>query len=108
MIDKDEHKMMAGVMRLADRAVVGLMTPRADVEWIDIKASDAQIKDRLIGTAHSRLPVGERSPDTLIGVVQKTRVVGGGTRRNRSVTRGPTSRTSNVTLQDAAAERFAS
>ena len=62
--------MMVGVMRLADRAVVGLMTPRADVEWIDIKASDAQIKDRLIGTAHSRLPVGERSPDTLIGVVQ--------------------------------------
>ena len=57
-------------MRLADRAVVGIMTPRTDVVWIDITASAEAIKERLISTPHSRLPVGEGSTDKMIGVVQ--------------------------------------
>lgn len=70
VIEKGERQMIAGVMRLADRAVIGLMTPRTDVDWIDVTACEAEIKERLITTPHSRLPVGEGSPDSLIGVVQ--------------------------------------
>jgi putative hemolysin len=70
VIEKGERQMISGVMRLADRAVVGLMTPRTDVDWIDITAREAEIKERLISTPHSRLPVGEGSPNILIGVVQ--------------------------------------
>lgn len=70
VIETGERQMIAGVMRLADRAVIGLMTPRTDVDWIDVTASEEAIKDRLITTPHSRLPVGEGSPDSLIGVVQ--------------------------------------
>jgi putative hemolysin len=70
VLEKGEREMIAGVMRLADRAVVGLMTPRTDVDWIDLSASTDEIKQRLISTSHSRLPVGEGSPDLLIGVVQ--------------------------------------
>lgn len=70
VIEKGEREMIAGVMRLADRAVVGLMTPRTDVDWIDVTASEAEIRQRLVATPHSRLPVGEGSADALIGVVQ--------------------------------------
>ncbi|MDX2287778.1 MAG: hemolysin family protein [Hyphomicrobiaceae bacterium] len=70
VIETGERQMIAGVMRLADRAVVGLMTPRTDVDWIDINSAEDAIKDRLITTPHSRLPVGEGSSDSLIGVVQ--------------------------------------
>ena len=70
VIETGERQMIAGVMRLADRAVVGLMTPRTDVDWIDIDGTEADIKRRLIETPHSRLPVGEGSPDHLVGVVQ--------------------------------------
>ena len=70
VIEKGERQMIAGVMRLADRAVIGLMTPRNDVDWIDITADEAAIKQRLVTTTHSRLPVGEGSPDALSGVVQ--------------------------------------
>ncbi len=70
VIEKGERQMIAGVMRLADRAVVGLMTPRTEVDWIDVAAPEEEVKQRLITTAHSRLPVGEGSRDGLIGVVQ--------------------------------------
>ena len=58
VIETDEHKMIAGVLRLGDRRVRTVMTPRVDVEWIDINASQAEILDRLTTTTHSLLPVG--------------------------------------------------
>ncbi len=36
VIDPDERRMIAGVMRLADRPVRAVMTPRTDVDWIDL------------------------------------------------------------------------
>jgi len=70
VLETGEREMLSGVMRLADRNVVGLMTPRTDVDWIDITASPADIKERLISTPHSRLPVGDGSVDRMIGVIQ--------------------------------------
>lgn len=70
VLESGERELISGVMRLADRAVVGLMTPRTDVDWIDITAPEAEIRHRLITTPHSRLPVGDGSTDALIGVVQ--------------------------------------
>jgi len=77
VIEKDERLMIAGVMRLADRAVAGLMTPRTDVDWIDLTAPEAVIRERLVSSAHSRLPVGEGSVDVLIGVVQTRELLAG-------------------------------
>jgi putative hemolysin len=70
VLEKGEREMIAGVMRLADRAVVGLMTPRTDVDWLDISSGGADIRNRLISTQHSRLPVVDGSPDQILGVVQ--------------------------------------
>ena len=70
ILESGEREMISGVMRLADRDVVGLMTPRTDVDWIDLNSTEPEIRNRLITTPHSRLPVGEGSPDKLIGVVQ--------------------------------------
>ncbi|MGE0628997.1 MAG: hemolysin family protein [Hyphomicrobiaceae bacterium] len=70
VIETRERQMIAGVMRLADRAVAGLMTPRTDVDWIDITAPESEVRERLVSTPHSRLPVGEGSTDALIGVLQ--------------------------------------
>lgn len=70
ILESGEREMLSGVMRLADRTVVGLMTPRTDVDWIDITGTLDDIKERLISTPHSRLPVGDGSVDKMIGVVQ--------------------------------------
>ncbi len=70
VLESGEREMIAGVLRLGDRGVIGVMTPRTDVEWLDINASEAEIRDKLLGTGHSRMPVGEGSADAMIGVVQ--------------------------------------
>jgi magnesium and cobalt exporter, CNNM family len=70
VLEKGEHQLITGVLRLGDRAVRSLMTPRTDVDWIDATRDEAEIKERLIAASHSRLPAGEGSPDKIIGVVK--------------------------------------
>jgi putative hemolysin len=68
-IESDERRMIAGVMRLGDRAVRAVMTPRTDVDWLNLEADEASARKFLIETQHSRLPAGE-GVDAMIGVVQ--------------------------------------
>lgn len=70
VIEEEERRMISGVLRLGDRTVRGLMTPRTDVDWIDLDDDEETIRSVLIETPHSRLPVSEGSPDNIIGVVQ--------------------------------------
>ncbi len=46
IIDMGERQMIAGVLRLGDRPVRGLMTPRTDVDWIDLSANEDEVKSR--------------------------------------------------------------
>lgn len=70
VIDVAERQMISGVMRLADRPVRGVMTPRTDVDWIDLAAPEERQRELLVTTQHSRLPVAEGSIDDMLGVVQ--------------------------------------
>ena len=69
-IESDERRMIAGVMRLGDRAVRAVMTPRTDVDWINLAWDEAAIRKAITETEHSRLPVAEGTVDAMIGVVQ--------------------------------------
>ena len=70
VIEEEERRMISGVLRLGGRTVRGLMTPRTDVDWIDVNEDAEAIRSILMETPHSRLPVSEGSPDNIIGVVQ--------------------------------------
>jgi putative hemolysin len=70
VIERDERRMIAGVLRLGDRTARALMTPRTDVDRLDLGDSDAEIRAVLTRTPHSRLPVVELSDDNVIGIVQ--------------------------------------
>lgn len=70
VLEKDEQRMLVGVMRLADRPVKGLMTPRTEVEWLNVAAGDAEMRRILTATTHSLIPAAEGSVDAMVGVVQ--------------------------------------
>ncbi len=70
VIEESERAIISGVVRLADRPVREVMTPRTDVDWIHVEADPQSLREFILGTPHSRLPVAEESVDTLLGVVQ--------------------------------------
>lgn len=70
VIEESERAIISGVVRLADRPVREVMTPRKDVDWIDISLDARGVRDKLLETPHSRLPVARGSVDELAGVVQ--------------------------------------
>jgi putative hemolysin len=70
VIETDERKMISGVLRLGDRAVRGVMTPRTAVDWIDLNDPEDEIRLALTLTRHTRLPVAQGDPDNMLGVVQ--------------------------------------
>ena len=70
VIEEEERRMIGGVLRLGDRQVRALMTPRTNVDWIDLADDADAIRDLLVTTPHSRLPVSEGDADNMIGVVQ--------------------------------------
>jgi putative hemolysin len=69
-IESDERRMIAGVMRLGDRAVRAVMTPRTDVDWLNVQSDEASIRKLLLESQHSRLPAADGNVDNMIGVVQ--------------------------------------
>jgi putative hemolysin len=69
-IESDERRMIAGVMRHGDRAVRAVMTPRTEIDWLNLEWDEPTAKKMLMETQHSRLPVGEGAVDNMVGVVQ--------------------------------------
>ncbi|MCC7395424.1 MAG: HlyC/CorC family transporter [Sphingomonadaceae bacterium] len=70
VIEEGERAIISGVVRLADRPVRDVMTPRTDVDWIDLALDADGVRKKLLASPHSRLPVGKGSVDALVGVVE--------------------------------------
>ncbi|SCB41074.1 hemolysin family protein [Rhizobium hainanense] len=69
VIATEEQAMISGVMRLADRTARALMTPRRDVEVIDIEDSFDEVREQLRRTEKARLPLRKDSSDEIVGVL---------------------------------------
>jgi len=71
VIEEEERAMMTGVMRLAERPVRELMTPRNQIDWIDVDADETQLRAKIEASPHSLLPVaGEGTPDNIVGIIK--------------------------------------
>ena len=75
VIEHEQHQMLQGVVRLAQRPVREVMTPRNQLDWLDVSADEATIHATIEGSAHSLLPVCEGSPDRVLGVVKVREVL---------------------------------
>ena len=64
-----EGAMVSRVLRFADRSVRSIMTPRADIVWLDVDADREEIVRVATHGSHTRLPVGRGSVEDVIGVV---------------------------------------
>jgi CBS domain containing-hemolysin-like protein len=67
--------MVQGVLGLSERPVKSVMTPRPELEWIDLEQDETEIKAQLLSTSHSRLIVARGELDNIAGVVLTHKVL---------------------------------
>ena len=70
VLEESERAIISGIVRLADRPVREVMTPRPEVDWIDVNSSLEELRAALDRTPHSRIPIAEGSADNIVGVLQ--------------------------------------
>jgi putative hemolysin len=70
VIEEEEREMIEGVMRLGDRSVKAIMTPRTEMVWLDTGGSPEEIMAEIKASGHSRFPVARGDADEIVGVVQ--------------------------------------
>jgi putative hemolysin len=70
VLEEDERAMISGIVRLADRPVREVMTPRTEIDWIDVNATPDEVRAALLATPHSRIPVAGGSIENIVGVIQ--------------------------------------
>jgi putative hemolysin len=69
VFDPREKEMIDGVLRLADRTVRTIMTPRPDVVWLDVGDSQEVVINEIRTSGHSRFPVCRGELDEIVGII---------------------------------------
>jgi putative hemolysin len=71
--ERVESEMVDRIFRLGDRVAASLMTPRREVIYLNMNATPDEIRRKLAGSGHSRLPVADAEEagglDNVQGVV---------------------------------------
>ena len=75
VLDLDERNMVNRVLRLGDRAVDSVMTPRPRIAWLDAAAPLAENLAVIRATPYSRYPVYREGEDDVLGVLEVKRLL---------------------------------
>ncbi len=70
VLEPGEKEMIAGVMRLGDRPVGAVMTPRTEVDEVDLNDDPDTIRAKFANSPRSRLPVTDGDRNRPIGILQ--------------------------------------
>ena len=68
-LESEERHMIERVLRLADRPVRALMTPRTEIEWLNRADTPAEIAARIRASQVTRFVVADGRIDNVVGVV---------------------------------------
>lgn len=78
VIDSHEHNMLNRVLRLGDRSVGSVMTPRTRIVWLDADAPLAETLQTMRATPCSRYPVHRGDEQEILGVLEVKHVIARG------------------------------
>ncbi|MDR0542176.1 MAG: hemolysin family protein [Dysgonamonadaceae bacterium] len=68
-VQQVEQDIMERVFSLGDRDLSSIMTPRPDIEWIDVDMTKAEIIEIISNNPYSKFPVGKEDLDHIEGIV---------------------------------------
>ncbi|HEY2990766.1 MAG TPA: hemolysin family protein [Candidatus Binatia bacterium] len=70
VFEESEQNMVEAVFSLGDRSARSMMTPRTQIIWLDVNASDDHVRAKVRESGYSRYPVASVDLDHVTGVVQ--------------------------------------
>ncbi|GAB0113386.1 hemolysin family protein [Acidisoma sp. C75] len=70
VLESEEKLMIERILRLADKPVRAIMTPRTEIAWIDRRAPQEEVMARLRAHPHTRFVIANGSIDDAVGIVQ--------------------------------------
>ncbi|MEW6734019.1 MAG: hemolysin family protein [Acidobacteriota bacterium] len=69
IIEEEESEMIHSVIEFGDRRVDEVMTPRTEIVALDASATIEQMRDLMVESNHSRVPIYHDSIDNMEGIV---------------------------------------
>ena len=75
LLPREHHRILVNLLELEDITVDDVMTPRNQIESIDIEDDPERLRQQISTSHHTRLVVQQGSPDTLLGVLHVRRVL---------------------------------
>lgn len=69
-IPQAETEIVEMALRLGDRRISAVMTPRTQIEWLDLDDSEEANRHKIRDSAHSRFPVVQGGSQQVIGIVR--------------------------------------
>ena len=76
-IPAPHRAILVNLFDLEHVTVADIMTPRGEIEGIDLEDAAEDIRSHLATSFHSRLPVYEGEPGNIVGMLQVRRLIGG-------------------------------
>jgi putative hemolysin len=67
-LETEERHMIERVLRLADKPIRALMTPRPEIAWLDRNATSEEVSEKLKGETVNRFVVADGRVDNVVGV----------------------------------------
>ena len=74
---EEETDMVRSVLQLGDRSVRSIMSPRTEIDWIDVNATQDELRSNIVETVHSRLLVADGELENMVGIVTAKEVLVG-------------------------------
>lgn len=71
LLQEAQLEVVGRVLTIGDRRIGDIMTPRVDVEWVDIEDKPEEILKTILACQHEQLLVGKGSIDELLGMIVK-------------------------------------
>jgi putative hemolysin len=65
-----EENIVQRVFQLGDQRVAAIMTPRPDIEWIDVDATEEELREFLASHSHTQFVVCHGGLDDVLGIVR--------------------------------------
>jgi CBS domain containing-hemolysin-like protein len=66
--EKAEENQLQGVLTLAERPVISIMTPRTDIDWLDLEENPGGLRAKILDLGHSRFLLARGNLDEFVGV----------------------------------------